>query len=384
MYEKTQLAAWEGTVRLLAQPGDSIAPIIKAIDSAKSRVEIVIFRFDRREIETALVNAVSRGVFVHALIAYTNRGGEKKLRELELRLLADGLTVSRTADDLVRYHYKFILIDRRVLLLLAFNFSYLDIERSRSFGLITTEKKVVAEAGKLFDADTKRQSYLPGHPGLVVSPENARKELSAFILGARKQLLIYDPEISDPAMIRLLDQRAKAGVEIRIIGRLVSKSAKMETRKQPRYRLHTRTIIRDEQRAFIGSQSLREMELERRRELGIIFRHPKLVKRLATIFEQDWELAGRTGRHDGADEKDEATPANKVAKKVAKAVARELPPLAPVVETVVKEMVGAKVDVPLNPEEVEETVKEAVKEAVREVVQNVVAEVAEHKALGGK
>ena len=36
----------------------------------------MIFRFNRREIEKALADAVTRGVHVHALIAYTNRGGE--------------------------------------------------------------------------------------------------------------------------------------------------------------------------------------------------------------------------------------------------------------------------------------------------------------------
>src|SRR5579872_6903690 len=45
-------------VRLLVQPGDGIMPLVKAIDHAKTSVEIVIFRFDRKEIETSLAKAV--------------------------------------------------------------------------------------------------------------------------------------------------------------------------------------------------------------------------------------------------------------------------------------------------------------------------------------
>src|SRR5262245_35007773 len=105
-------------VKLLVQPGDGIAPLIRAIDSAKQSVEIVIFRFDRREIERALVKAAARGVSVHALIASTNRGGEQGLRQLETRLLAAGVTVARTADDLIRYHGKLMIIDRRELYLM--------------------------------------------------------------------------------------------------------------------------------------------------------------------------------------------------------------------------------------------------------------------------
>ena len=104
--------------------GDGVLPIVKAITAAKQSVEIVIFRFDQREVERALANAVSRGVFVHALIAHTNRAGEDGLRKLEMRLLAAGVNVARTADDLVRYHAKLMIVDRRELHLLAFNFTH--------------------------------------------------------------------------------------------------------------------------------------------------------------------------------------------------------------------------------------------------------------------
>ncbi len=100
-------------MRLLIQPEDGVLPIVKGISGAKKSVEIVIFRFDQREIERALGNAVSRGVSVHALIASTNSSGEENLRMLELRLLAAGVTVARTANDLVRYHGKLMIIDRR-------------------------------------------------------------------------------------------------------------------------------------------------------------------------------------------------------------------------------------------------------------------------------
>jgi len=59
----------------------------------------------------------------------------------------------------------------------------------------------VLEAAKLFEADAHRRPYTAGVNTLVVSPANARKQLSAFIRGARKQLLICDPKISDSAMI---------------------------------------------------------------------------------------------------------------------------------------------------------------------------------------
>ena len=361
------------SVRSLVQPGDGVMPLVKGINSAKKSVEILIFRFDRTEIERALAHAVSRGIFVHALIAYTNRGGEKNLRALEMRLLAAGVTVARTADDLLRYHGKMMIIDRREVYVLGFNYTYLDIEHSRSFGLTTTNRKVVHEAVKLFEADTKRQPYTPGLSTFVVSPANARKELSAFIKGAKKQLLFYDPEISDPVMIRLLEERAKAGVEIKIIGRLSRGGANLAVRKLPQMRLHTRTIIRDGRQAFVGSQSLRALELDARREIGVIFQDVKVVARFRHIFQEDWSLKEQSTQ---LSVKEELPPAAKVAKKVARAVVKDLPPIAPVVEVTVKEVVGDTADIDLNAEELEESVKEAVKEAVKQAVLNVVEDVA--------
>ena len=135
-------------MKLIIQPGDGAERLIKGIRKAKKSVEVMIFRFDRAEIERALIDAVERGVFVHALVAFTNRGGEQNLRKLEKRFLANGITVARTAGDLVRYHGKMMIVDRKELYLLSFNLTHLDIEHSRSFGVVTRNRQLVQEAGK--------------------------------------------------------------------------------------------------------------------------------------------------------------------------------------------------------------------------------------------
>jgi cardiolipin synthase A/B len=357
-------------LKLLVQPGDGVSPIVQAINSAKKSVEILIFRFDKTEVERALAHAVSRGVLVQALIAYTNRGGERGLRKLEMRLLAAGVTVARTADDLARYHGKMLIIDRRTLFLLAFNYTSLDIDHSRSFGIVTKHPKLVDEAIKLFEADTKRQPYVPGHPSFLVSPLNARKQLAAFIKGAKKELLIWDPEVSDAAMVRLLEERAKAGVDVKIIGRLTKRNSKLPVKKLAHRRLHTRTIIRDGRQVFNGSQSLRELELNARREVGIIFREPKIVARLCKIFDEDWSAT--VDPQVKVDVPVEVTPVGKVAKRVAKQVIRDMPSVEPLVDEIVKEL-REETGMRVNAKEVQESVQDAVKEAVRDVVEDAVS-----------
>jgi len=357
-------------VNLIVQPEDGVKPLVNGIDKAKKSVEIAIFRFDRKEVEHALEDAVNRGVFVHTLIADTNRSGEKSLRKLEMRLLAKGVTVARTSDDLVRYHGKMMVIDRKELYVLAFNFTHLDIDRSRSFGIVTRNRQLVQEAIRLFESDTKRQPYAARCGAFLVSPVNAREQLSAFIKGAKQELLIYDSKISDRAMIRQLEERAKKGVRIRIVGRMARRNSNLDVRKLPHVRLHTRAIVRDRYQMFLGSQSLRELELDARREIGIIIRDSKVVNSVVRIFEEDWG-ATSVPKIESAREQP-LPPVSHTATKAAEAVAKELPPVSPVVEEVIQHLVGNTVDVELDHKAVEAIVKEAVKEAVKEVIEEVI------------
>jgi len=274
-------------MKLIVQPDAGIAPIVNAIKQAKRSINVLIFRLDRAEIAHALEAAVGRGVRVRVLTAHANRGGTKSLRKLEMQFLAAGITVSRTADDLVRYHGKMMILDDKILHVYGFNFIGLDILKSRSFGVITKNDKLVNEANKLFMADFDRLTYAPGYERLVVSPENARERLGRFISGARKQLLIYDPQVSDDAMLRLISERIKAGVDVRVLGRVEAKW-NVKSEKFPGRRLHVRTIIRDGKRAFVGSQSLRRLELDKRREVGVIVTDVNVVEQLQDVFEKDW------------------------------------------------------------------------------------------------
>lgn len=368
-------------MQLLVQPDDGIAPLVKGIDQAKTSIDILIFRFDRDEIESALINALKRGVCVRALIAHTNRGGESRLRALELRLLGEGVTVARTASDLLRYHGKMMIVDGRDLYLMAFNFTRLDIEGSRSFAVITSDKPVVQEAIRLFEADSRRLPYAPELDSFVVSPANSRRLLSDFIKGAGKRLLIYDPAVTDPGIARLLEERADKGIEVRLLGRLSKKLAQPFEVHPLFMRLHTRIIIRDADEVFIGSQSLRPAELDQRREVGLIFRDRKIADRLIEIYEEDWRKSrtSKAAPQESAEEEEEP-PVDTVAKKVAKTIVKSLPSVTPVLEVVVRELVGTRTEVEVDAKELEATVRDAVKSAVREAVAIAVEEAtAEHK-----
>ena len=295
-------------MELIVQPADGIKPLIETVAKAQKSIDVMIFRFDLKPMEKEFQAARDRGVVVRALIAHESSQGDKRLRQLELRMLEKGILVARTGDAFTRYHGKMMIVDREELHVYGFNFTALDL-KSRSFGIVTRDRRAVTEAIRLFEADTLRQEYEPQDDGaFVVSPENAREVLATFIKRARKQLLVYDPKITDLQMIRLINHRIKAGLDVRIIGKVSKRGGNMRVQKLPNHRMHVRAMIRDGEAAFVGSQSLRALELDGRREIGVIVKEPKTIREMIEVFEGDWaktDLAAKEAKEAKKEEKRE-------------------------------------------------------------------------------
>ena len=86
---------------------------------------------------------------------------------------------------------------------------------------------------------------------------------------------------------------------------------------------------------FLGSQSLRKLELEARREIGIIVHDPKIAKQMIGVFDKDW--SGATPEQPSETGSLIDLPAKKVAKKVAKELN-----IGPAVEQVLDRMLENK------------------------------------------
>jgi cardiolipin synthase len=56
-----------------------------------------------------------------------------------------------------------------------------------------------------------------------------------------------------------------------------------------------RAMVRDGSAAFIGSQSLRKIELDGRREIGLVVNDTRIARKMQEVFESDWVLAKGAG-----------------------------------------------------------------------------------------
>jgi phosphatidylserine/phosphatidylglycerophosphate/cardiolipin synthase-like enzyme len=94
-------------------------------------------------------------------------------------------------------------------------------------------------------------------------------------------------------MVKLIKDRAAKGVNVRVIGDLKGPDGEVKVRPLKGLRLHVRAIVRDGTRAFVGSQSLRKVELDSRREVGLLISNPAVTGQIMKVFEADWQ-AGLT------------------------------------------------------------------------------------------
>ncbi|MCI0387786.1 MAG: phospholipase D-like domain-containing protein [Acidobacteria bacterium] len=176
--------------------------------------------------------------------------------------LLEGIGQAKTSIEIIIYRLDRLEIEQALVEAAARGV------HSRAFGVITENQALVDEAIHLFEVDAEQTKLIPVIKHLVVSPVNARPKFSKFILGAEKQLLIYDDKLNDTQMIMRLEDRVKAGVDVKVIGKLRRSVKGVEVRKILPIRLHAQAIIRDGKEVFFGSQSLRKVELDRRREVG--------------------------------------------------------------------------------------------------------------------
>ena len=207
----------------------------------------------------------------------------------------------------------------------------------------------------------------------MVSPANSRKVLRDFLKRARNQLLIYDPQISDKEMIKVLQERAKAGVEVRIIGQASARS-NLSVQKLTRMSLHARVIIRDGRQAFVGSQSLRSVELDSRRELGLIIREPKVLKKLLTTFDSDWATTNASIeeiRDQHEDEPKEKKRQQVDTEKALASLVEELHPVTATVKQAVRKVAAQEDGRTLSNKMLKSAVKKVVKKAVKQAVKAV-------------
>ena len=294
MAELTEAYQHPRNLALIIQPGDSFFPIVDAIDSARQTIKMTIFRMDDPVVRDALSHAVTRRVSVQALVAPASKGWTKRNKKLVDDLSKIGVDVrtpKAAGEKIKRYHYKVLMVDNSQSLILTFNPTQKNLHYARDFGVLVRDQKITVELNRLFDADWKGQSFKPEPTPLVISPHNSRKKLIHLLSSARRTIRILDAKLEDHQVMGLLMRKAAGGCDVKIISRKTAFDrvvSNFNVRALVRYKLHAKCIVIDSSTFFVGSQNLREVSFDARREVGIIIEDEAMARKIERIFDDDW------------------------------------------------------------------------------------------------
>jgi phosphatidylserine/phosphatidylglycerophosphate/cardiolipin synthase-like enzyme len=262
--------------RVVLPPDERRDLLLDAIDRARSRIRLSLFRCSDKRIFAALEAAVDRGVDVQAIVTSRAKGGRKKVHKLWSRLEKTGARVHPYNDPVVKYHAKYLVVDEGPALIATLNFTRKCFRSTCDAIVETWDPAVVNGLAALMDADIdERAAPETLTDRLVIGPERARRQLTALLAGARSRIRIIDAKLSDPDVVTLLNERRAAGVSVDIY----------QSKRIAGAKSHGKIMLLDDTTAIIGSLSLNALSLDFRREVAIVCREPQAVERVRELFD---------------------------------------------------------------------------------------------------
>lgn len=283
---------------LIIEPEMGRAPLLSAIQQAKSSIDVVMYGFTDQTFMDALIQAGNKHKNIHVLLEqspYKNEN-ENTLAAQTLRTGHVNFNWANPAYQLT--HQKTIAIDRHTAIIMTFNLTHSSFNKERNFALVVDDPSEVNEIENVFNADLNRQHTSLKNTHLVWSPDNSREKLIDLIRQAHREIQIYAQSITDYKIIGELARKAKSGVRVEII---TSAMPNDKNRKKyaylthsgvilhfnTQYYIHAKVIIVDHRIAMLGSMNLTKPSIDSNRELSVMTENKDVIKSLEKTFETD-------------------------------------------------------------------------------------------------
>lgn len=286
-------------ISLFVEPSAGRAPIVDAINSAKSEVLVEVYLLSDKEIIGALTQAKTRGVSVDVMLEEHPFGGGS-LNNTTTKTLSDaGISVEWANSAFALTHEKAIVIDGLEAFILNQNLTGTSFSKNREYDVIDTNPQDVIEIRTIFVDDWQRKSFSQTSPNLVISPNTSRSLLSNLIQSGAKEIDIEIEDINDKQIVSILSNKAK-NVQVKLIVPTISQVSSnadsikelakegvlVKTLSSPY--IHAKLILVDSQKAYVGSVNLSTQSMDENRELGIILVKNDSIETLAVSFASDW------------------------------------------------------------------------------------------------
>lgn len=288
-------------VSFFMEPDDGVVPVLNAVSEAKSTIELEVYLLSEDTIVNSLIDAQKRGVRVRVILEESPYNGYGANKDVKERLSHYGVETKWGNRVYSFTHSKFFIVDNKTAIIMNLNLTKSSFTKNREFGLISSEKTIVDELYKIFEADWERKPYKDSDTPLVVSPENARNKIGSLLNSANFEILIYAETVEDPIVKDILKKKTALGVKVycvvadpdnvetNLIAIEELKKYGIKIRYVSSPFIHAKAILIDKDIGYVGSENLSSNSLDNNREVGLLFSNEVLVTSMRKVFFNDFE-----------------------------------------------------------------------------------------------
>jgi cardiolipin synthase A/B len=289
--------------QLIIEPDAGRAPILAAINNAKSSVDLVMYGLTDETLINALLAAKESGKKVQVLLEPHPYKADDENNVAISHLNSAKINLYTPNPDFKLTHQKTFIIDNKKALVMTFNLTHSSFKNERNFALIIDDPAMVQEISRVFIADSQHKNIEVTQPNLLWSPNNSREKMLDFINAATSEIDIYAQGLSDYKIIGALAKAAKSGKKVKIL--LAANTNETHSKKFDylrnasvmvhfckHYIIHAKVIITDHNQAVLGSINFTKPSLNNNRELSVVTSNPQTIAALENTFNQDWQGPG--------------------------------------------------------------------------------------------
>lgn len=289
----------ERNFEILSAPDKTIIDkFVNKINKAKTRIYIETYIFTEKRILKSVIDAKKRWLDVQIILEPNvfwlwniNKKTFDSVNNIGVKV------VYSSASNYNFTHSKFFIIDNEYIIS-TWNISYSTYTQNKEFFVFWNNSKDLTLLEKIFKKDYIWEKYIECSNTIISSPICSRTPLEAIIKSAKKNIFIYEQSIDDVGFQKLLIEKHKAWVNVKLIigdiNKAKSNKEAFDKFKKERMQIiapkkpyiHAKAFLIDDKILYIWSINLTKNSIENNREIGILFKDSEKALWFKNEFER--------------------------------------------------------------------------------------------------
>jgi len=272
--------------------------LTKKIDSAKEKVYVEMYIFTEKRLKKAIIDAKKRGLDIKILLEknvykapYLNKPFYEDFQKNWINLRYSKF------ENYSLNHTKLMIVDDEAIVS-TWNYSYSTFKYNREFFLVIQNKEIYDVLKYIFLMDFDGKKTRIYQDNLVLSPFYSRNKMEYLIENAKDSIKIHAHNFNDENIKNLLIKKSKT-IKIEII---FPSLEKIDSNKEIIYEfnknniktytiskpiIHAKTILIDDKYLYLWSINFSKNSMDENREIWIVLKDEKIIKKYIETFEKD-------------------------------------------------------------------------------------------------